>query len=355
MTRVLHLHDRHADFQTERGAQQLTAKAAPPSRALTIGPGGDFPNTPAAALRLRRPARDVDLCHAWGLRALAAAALAPFPRIVFSPTTFPTPRHARWLRAIIDYRDVTVACPTSTIRRALVERGVPVDRCPLVRPGVDFARVRPRRDPALRAALGFDDAHTVLLAVGESTRAADHRTAAWAGTIHNVLDQRTRMLLWGRGPLAPAVARFGARLAQPELVTLAEQRLGRPLDFEEILPAADVLVVSATAPVPTLSIAIAMASGVAIAATVTPTVAELLEDRHTALMCPPASPRLLAQKIAQLREDADLRYRLADRARTEVYDYFSQTRFVEGMREVYRGKVAAAQAHGAAFGSRAYQ
>jgi glycosyltransferase involved in cell wall biosynthesis len=117
---------------------------------------------------------------------------------------------------------------------------------------------------------------------------------------------------------------------------LAERRLGRPVDFEDLLSAADMGIVSASGPVATLPIAIGMAAGLPIVATVTPTVAELLEDRHTALMVPPGVPRLLAQKILQLREDSQLQWSLADAARTEAYEYFSLTRFLEQFRELYR-------------------
>jgi glycosyltransferase involved in cell wall biosynthesis len=255
---------------------------------------------------------------------------------VFTPTTFPNRRQCGWLRAIMHYRDVQVVCPTATMRRALVERGVPLERSHLIRPGVDFGRVKRRRDAQLRAALGPGEDDSVLLAVGESTRAADHRQAIWAGSILNVMDDRTRVLLWGRGPDADAAASFARTQHKPGLITVAERRLGRPVEFEELLAAADVGVVAATGPVSTLSIATAMAAGLPIVATVTPTVAELLEDRHTALMVPPGVPRLLAQKILQLREDAQLQWSLADVARTEAYEYFSLTRFLGQFRELYR-------------------
>jgi glycosyltransferase involved in cell wall biosynthesis len=337
MIRLLHVHDCDADFQTTRALEQLRRGLAAEfeMRARTIGAGGDFRNTPSAALALRGDARACDVLHAWGMRALSAVALGAFRNVLFTPTEFPTRRQARWLRAIMNYRNVNVICPTTTLRRALVEGGVALQRCHLVRPGVDFARVRRRRDPALRAALGFAEDHQVLLGVGESTRPADHRQLVWTGTILNVLDHHTRVLLWGRGAMAGAAARFGAKLNQPELVTLAEERLGRRMEFEELLPAADLIVVSATQPVSTLPIAMAMAAGLPIVAVVTSTVAELLEDRHTALMTQPAVPRLLALRILQMREDKQAQWSLADMARTEAYEYFSLTRFLEQFRSVY--------------------
>lgn len=341
MTRVLHVHEHPADFQTTRSLQQLQRSLPPDFDIHTHAIGNGSPASShsrhaiLAPLDLRRRADSFDIAHAWGLPALSAAAFAPFKRLLFTPTVYPSRRHIRWLRAIMNYRGVNVVCSTTTLHKAFVQHGVPVDRCHLIRPGVDFARIKTRRDVALRAALGIQPHHRVLLGVGESTRAADHHQLTWTGTILNVLDRQTRVLLWGRGPLATSAARFSASLAQPELLILAEQTLGRPLDFEDLFPAADLVAVSATAPVPTLPIAIAMASAVPIIATVTPTVAELLEDRHTALMTQPNVPRLLAQRILQMRDDPQQQRTLADTARAEAYEFFPQSEFVNHHRTLY--------------------
>jgi glycosyltransferase involved in cell wall biosynthesis len=327
MPRLLHLYDPHPDFQTQRAIEQLSAG---------LRADFDVSSDRLWSIGFRRQCQSADILHAWGLKSLTAAALTRVPRLLFTPTDVPTPRQIRWLRAILNYRDLHVICPTSTLRRALIERGIPLERCHLIRPGVDFSRLKPKTDRSLRAALGFEEADQVILAVGESTPAADHRQAVWAGTIINVLDRKTRMILWGRGPLAPDAARFAANLGQPKMLRLAERNLGRSLDFEDLLPAADMAVVSATGPVATLPIAITMAAGVPIVAAVTSTVSELLEDRHTALMVPPAVPRLLALRILQMREDAQLRWQLTDTARTEAYEYFSLTRFLQQYREIYR-------------------
>jgi glycosyltransferase involved in cell wall biosynthesis len=202
---------------------------------------------------------------------------------------------------------------------------------------VDFGRVKTGRDVGLRKTLGFGEDQYVLLGVGESTREADHRGLAWAGTILNVLDGKTRVLLWGRGREAEGARRFGANLGQPELVTLAEEKLGRRVEFEELVGVADVGVVSAAGPVATLPVAVAMAGGVPLVATVTGEVSELLEDRHTALMTAAGAPRLLAQRIRTLREDGELGRRLADRARSEAYEYFAMSGFIEGAAGFYEG------------------
>jgi glycosyltransferase involved in cell wall biosynthesis len=222
------------------------------------------------------------------------------------------------------------------MRRAYVTRGIPIERCHLIRPGVDFAQVKRRRDDALRARLGFAPDDYVMLAAGESVRAGAHALSVWAASILHVLDPRYRLLLWGRGPLARQAERFAQRTHQHGLMEVAERELKRRVRFEELLGATDAVLVTATAPAPTLPIAVCMAAALPIVAMVTPTVAELLEDRHTALMVGKPAPRVLAQRVLDLRHDPGLQWTISDMARTEAYEYFSLTRFLNQWRAVYR-------------------
>lgn len=335
MIRVLHLVGRTPDYQTERALAALRRDDGEFSHAsASIGRGGGWRNPVSAGLALRR--RAFDLVHAWDEPALAAAALAGRGRVLFSPSRFLAPRAMRWLRAAMAHRDVHVACPTATQQRACVARGVPADRCHLIRPGVDFARARGRRDAARRAALGFDEGDFVLLAPGESEPAAGHLDAVWTASILHVLDPSYKVLIWGRGRQARAAERLAEKLHQHALVHSAQRRLGRPAEFEELLPAADAVLAAAPGPAPTLPVAACMAAGLPIVGRVTYTVSELLEDHHTALMVPRRSPRMLAQRVMELRADERLRRSIADRARAEAFEYFPLTRFVEQYRAAYR-------------------
>lgn len=333
MVSVLYLLSDHADFQTRRGVEALARSAGPDFRIAGARAEGVVNETLRRGRNGRGP---VDVVHAWGGRALAAAVVQGPGRIVFSPTQFPSARAIRWLRAAMGYCDIQVICSTATQRRTFVERGVPLARCHLIRPGVDFAKVRRRRDPELRRRLGFGDDDFVLLAPGESTRAAAHEDAVWAVAIAHFLDPRYKLLLWGRGERAGAVRSRAAALASGGLLGLAEPTLGASVDFESLLPAADAVVVTARGPVPTLPIAVCMAAGLPHVATVTYTVSELLEDRHTALMVSRPEARLLARRLLSLREDAGMQWSISDVARTEAYEYFSLTRFLDQWRTVYR-------------------
>jgi glycosyltransferase involved in cell wall biosynthesis len=342
MPRILHLLPAAPNFQTRRTLDLLARHLGVgfDIHIQTIGPRGHFRNIPAAILALRRR-HDIDVLHTWGQLPLAAALLGSSAPILHSPALPLTDGSIHWLRAIAACRRIDLLCPTATIRNLLLTRGLPAGQTHLIRPAVDFARISRRRDPGLRAALGLSADDYILLAAGESTAAAAHEDAVWAAAILRQLDPRYKLLLWGAGPRAHAVARFNRRLATASLLVIAEQRLRRQVDFEDLLPAADMIINTSVGAIPTLPLAIAMAAALPIVSTATYTTSELLEDHHTALLVPRHAPRRLAQRILELREDPWLQWRLADMARTEAYEYFSLTRLLSQYRAAYHQAAAA--------------
>jgi glycosyltransferase involved in cell wall biosynthesis len=335
MLKVLHLLSSSADEQTRQIHQMLRdgIGADFSCETKTIGLTGDYRNLPVAVFHLRgnRP----DLTYAWGTTALAAAVLAGHRRILFSPDRFAGPRALRWIRSLMSRGNVTMICPTFTQQRLAVSRGIDPDRCIVIQPGVDFGRVRRRTDLKMRESFGLSATDYVVIVPGESTLQSGHDQALWSTSILHVLDPSYKLLLWGRGPRFKAVAELGDRLKQPDLVKVAETGERGPIRFEDLLPIADVCLVTATGAVPTLPIATVMAAGVPIISTVTYMVAELLEDRHTALMVPHRSPRAIAQRIMDLRGDPTLAAKLVDTARAEAYEHFSMTRMLDTYRRAF--------------------
>lgn len=342
MIRALHLIERYPDHQTETGLGQLLRDRALAAEcvARTIGLHGDHSNSATAVLWMRRHHERFDLIHAWGERPLRVAAFGSAAPIIYSPARFPGARTVRWLRAVMSVRDVNIVCTTDTMRRVFVTGGVPIDRCHLIRPAVDSGHGRTRDDLSLRGALGFASGDYVLLAVGESTRAAAHEQAVWAASILYVLDPRYRLLLWGRGDASARTCRFAAKTGKAQIMRVASDRLRREVQFDDLVRVADAGLITARGPVPTLPIAQCMAGGLPLVGVVNRTVSELLEDRHTALMVGKHSPRLLAQRVLDLCGDDALRWSITDMARTEAYEYFSQSRFLSQWRAVYQGVTA---------------
>jgi hypothetical protein len=60
-----------------------------------------------------------------------------------------------------------------------------------------------------------------------------------------------------------------------------------------------------------------------------------LEDRHTALLVAKPSPRIIAQRVLDLRDDPGLQWSISDMARTEAYEFFALSRFLEQCRSAY--------------------
>jgi len=343
MIRVLHVSEHGPDFQTQRCIEHLLGRLGEgfEARVRTIGRGGDWRSVPAGIIGLARE-RGADVVHAWGVKALIAAALVARGPIVYSPAMEARRGRTRFLRAVMSCRRLQVVCPTETMLRGLLRERIVAERCQVIRPGVDFGRIRKPRDPAIRAALGFGDSDYVLAAAGESTRAASHEQAAWVAGILHVLDPIYKLLLWGRGSRLGFVKAFARSATPASMLHVATERLGREASFEEVLSAADVIVNTAGEGGATLPLAISMAAGVPIVSTVTRTVCELIEDRHNAVLVPKRSPRLMAQRILRLREDGELRKRLTATARAEAFQHVPLTRFLEEYRGLYR-RVAGAK------------
>jgi glycosyltransferase involved in cell wall biosynthesis len=338
MVRVLLLSGRDADLQTVRATEALSLRLGDgfAVRHAAIG-DGDTRNGLAAVRWVRRHATGADIVHAFGADALTAVAMGFAGRVLYSPIEFPSRKEIQWLRAVASYRDVQAVLATSTQHKAVVTAGGVVnERCHLIRPGADFAAVRRRRDDALRARLGFGPDDLVILLNGESTRGAAHEGGAWAAGILHFLDPRVRLLVWGRGPRGARIARYARNIVADQFAGVATARIGPGVVYESLMSAADLVLVSATGPVATLPVAIAMAAALPIVSTVTYTVAELLEDRHTALMTTNATPAELARRIQDLRADAGLQWSIADAARAEAYEHFSLTRFLNEYRTLYR-------------------
>lgn len=299
----------------------------------TIGRGGDYRNVPTAVLRLRG-LRGFDLVHAWGHSALIAAGFAGCGRIVYSPSPFADRREIEWLRAIMAYRPVQVMCESQTLWNALASRGIPSERCHLIRPAIDFARLRRRRDAQLRSELGFGDDDYVIFSPDAEAGCEGHIQAAWATAILHTLDPRWRLLVGGESEARPLL-RFVGHVEQATLLHVARQRLNRPVEMEALLGAADMVAFAAGGNSASWPVAAAMAAGLPIIASTTASLSELLEDRHNCLMVRPRSPAAMARRIIDLREDASLQWRLADVSRTEAYEFFSMTRFAEQLSALY--------------------
>jgi glycosyltransferase involved in cell wall biosynthesis len=345
MTRVLHLlgrPERELDLEASECLRVIREKLGPSfeheSRVTGASPVW-------ASIGLRRALQAFDVIHAWDTRAFTAAMLAGADHVVCST---PDGAGASWLRQVnraIGRRDVDVICATAARRRAIITGGVPPGQCHLIRPPVEQQPVDATSRRAMRERLGIGDDDYVILAPGESTQAANHDLAVWAASILHVVDERYRVLLWGRGPRLWRAAGLGAKLRQQGLVVVAEWKLGGATEFADIIPAADAVLAAARASAPTLPVAMAMTAGVPVIAVATPEVSEFISEREMALTVLPdaASARTLAQCVLDLRSDPERARAMPHRAREHALRTFSADEFIRQMRSLYEQVAARAQ------------
>jgi glycosyltransferase involved in cell wall biosynthesis len=343
--RILHILDSDLDFQSRRIAEDLmrVVGAEVEIEQRIIGRGGNDRGITSAFFRLRGR-RDFDLVHTFGRRSLLAAGLSTGMPIIHSPPAESSDADFRWLQAIREYRSIRVVGSTDFEMRRLARVGVMPDGCTLIHPGVDFSRIKPKRNTELRSALGFTDLDYVILPVGESTQLARHELALWSWGILSELNDCYKLLLWGRGPRALRLIERSRPWRSSAMIRSAEPVLGRTVEYEELLSAADLVLVTADNGVATLPIALSMAAGLPIISVVNRTTSELLEDRHTAAMVGTEQPRDLGRRVLDVRGDAKLQWHIADQARAEAYEHFSLSKSMQQWRELYEAMNVGASA-----------
>jgi len=347
MAGIVHLYSDPVDFQTCRSIDLLTSVGLGTGRSLGVSDG----------VRVLQFTRDVRIVrnlipspssiHAWGTRALVTAVAGFSGTIYYSPDGACGRSVIQFVRAVSRVRDIRVICPSQTLHRLHVQSGLSPDRCSVVYPGVDFARIHRRRDRALRQSLGFSESDVVIFCPGEATRSAAFDRSVWAGAILHRLDEKYRLLITGQGPTASACLAFGRGLKVPMLVTNPQEKLGGKVELETLLSACDMVLTTPAGVCPTLPLLTCMAAGLPVVSTVTYTGSEILEDRHNALLVGKPTPRLIARRVLDVLEDPHLQYRIADAARADVYEHFSKSRFIEGMSAIYNQTDITAVASGA--------
>jgi glycosyltransferase involved in cell wall biosynthesis len=303
-----------------------------------------LPALAGGAVRAHCVRDDVSLIHAWGIDAAAAARAAfpdskPIAVSVFDPGL--SDRDVRVLRAVGAETGFAVICAAERVQRRLVERGVPLERCATVRPGVDFAALASAAKSPIRAELGLPDNATVVVTPDPPASDGGHHAAVWSALMRWYLDPDFRIVVPGVSPALADLRRLAHASESPEIVLFTEHHC----PFEHLIAAADFLVVATTAEISTTAIAWAMAAGTPIIAAATYATAEMLaHDLNGILFKAHEKWRRRAAKICGLyaATDAGKLQKIKEVARGQAYEVFSLRRTVEQHRQVYENLIAGA-------------
>jgi glycosyltransferase involved in cell wall biosynthesis len=200
--------------------------------------------------------------------------------------------------------DATWLVVSEHLRRRLLDAGLRLPRAPIVHPGVDLARFRPR--------LAAPTWRWRLLCAGRLSplKGADTAVAALPGLPGASL----RLVGPGSAAQRAALRALAVRLGVGARVDLAGPRPGDAMPAE--LRGADALLFSVRWPEPWGLVPLeAMACGVPVVATGSGGSAEYLRDGENALLVAPDDPGALAAAVRRLAEDPALRAHVVARGR----------------------------------------
>jgi glycosyltransferase involved in cell wall biosynthesis len=297
------------------------------------------PSTLPALLRIIDQ-KQIDILHLHGYGATT------FGRIAAAWRRLPVVLHEHanltstpWFQKVADrllepFTDVALAVSASTAQFVRGARLVRPERVKVVYLGAPLDEFALARTPAeraqTRASWGVSDDECVI---GSVTRLHDSKGNEYlVRAARLVLNERpsARFIVFGEGPLRPALEALAAELGLADRFTFA----GFVTDVPRMLAAFDLSVFPSLWEGTPLTVFEALASSKPIVATDADGLAEVLRDEVNALVVPRRDAAALARAMVRLIDDGELRERLAAGARRAADNYDIAT-FVRKMERLY--------------------
>ncbi len=299
----------------------------------------DFRSAWALARLIREHRIDVVHCQKGRARSLAllAGLTVRIPVLILNRgVSFPVDR---WTRLGYTTRRVTaIVAVCESIKRGLVEAGIPAGKIEVVYSGTDLTRFRPDADGRrIRRELGLAPEHALVTQVGiRSWRGNDDVLEAMARVCHAAPHAR---LLFVGAP-APRIATLRDRAFRRGIGD-AVSVLGHREDIPEILAASDLVVDGSYAGLGiTGSLREALAVETPVIGTDIEGHPELIVEGETGLLVPPRNPDALAQAILRMLENPTRAKAMARAGRKRVEAQFSMAQKVQRTEAFYERLLA---------------
>jgi len=276
--------------------------------------------------------RGVDLVHAWGIHATAAAqAATDRPLVIELSDPAAAAREANLLRALARPAGFAIVCSCEIVRRRLIEGGVPPELCVVIRPGIDFGWINHCRRSSLREQLGVAKTDTLTIVPEPVMRKSGSFEAFWAVALLNQLEGSICCIMPGSSKEQKRISRYAATM--PSRATIISPGDGVP--FEKIIAISDVLILTPRSDVSTTAIAWAMASGAAVIGSAIPSVAELIAHKINGLLFKQVRGKSAVGTLVRLLQDRASLDKAREVARGQAYEVFGLRRFIEQHMQVY--------------------
>ncbi len=276
--------------------------------------------------------KSIDLVHAWGANAAAAArAATPKPLVieVFDPVL--ATREAKRLRTLARPKGFAIVCSCEIVRRRLIESGMMPELCVVIRPGIDFGWINHCRRGRLRDELGVAKGDKLVILPEPVSRESDSFEVFWAAALLNHLQGGIRCIVPGVSREQARIARYASTM--PSRATIVSP--GDRYPFEELMAISDVLIVAARGDVSTTSVAWAMAAGAAVIGSANYSVTELIAHKVNGLLYKQFPGKRMVGTLFRLLQDSESLARVREAARGQAFEVFGVRRCVDQHVQVY--------------------
>lgn len=295
---------------------------------------------PLALVRFLRHLRreGVDILHTHlfdpSVVGLIAGTLAGVPRRVTTRhySDYHTRIHKTWHvrldQLCTRLSHAVIAVSRHTADHIVRMEGAPPAKVHAIVNGIDFDRVRlssPEAPQRIRRELAPDGAHLLLIAARLHPEKGYEQLFRAMTELARLVTHPVRLLVAGTGTLQPTYERMVADLGCADRVRF----LGFRRDVTDLMAAVEAVVLPSLAEAFGLALAEALYLGVPVVATRVGGIPEIVDHGLDGLLVPPGDSHALAEAIAALLNDPELRRRLSGSGRETVAARF---RFEDMMR-----------------------
>ncbi len=337
MVRVLQMIPRCPDFESAYQIDILSGEVSADIQLCHLPLDCAIARYQLMGSRMRSRSESPHIVHTWNRSGLRWALLAARCPILYSIKAIESRGQVRALRRLSSLTSrVSFVCSTPLQKHLLERAGIPRHRCHVIEPGVETTSVSQDHRMRIRQSLRLDNEEVIAFAPGDSTPTSRHRLSLWALSILHVYDRRYRLLISGTGPLGSSLRRLARKLKQPALLVSASQQLGRAVDQNKLLAAADVALVSDSLPGSPLPTAMCMANGIPMIGDADGLAGQYATEEPSTLLIRPFRPKLVARHIFELFPIGAERAGHCDNKRPGAAERFDPARFRRQMSDLYR-------------------
>ena len=308
---------------------------------IEIGKRGKL--DPLAYLRLTKAIRNFapHIVHTWLYAANSYGRLAALQARV--PVIFGGERCVDpWKslsHAIVDRnlakRTTGIIANSSSIADFYESRGIDRQKFHIIANGVAPSTVEPISRSEAAQRMGVDPSRIWIGAVGRLWFQKGHKDMIWAAEMLRIVHESTSLVIIGDGPERQRLEHYRDQVQAAKEIRF----IGHRSDAAQLLPHFDILWNASFYEGQSNTILEAMQASVIVVATDIPGNRDLIQHESNGLLFPASDVGALMKNTSRLVKSAELRDRLASKAKEKVESDFSVRRMIELHEELYKKSV----------------